>query len=83
MLDVKINISVDSFFLLKDFPSVVVVGLGKSGTGVCGKENWDNCKESIRAAVSGKYHCCVRLNFTRPCQEHNARVRFHPRIKRN
>uniref|UniRef100_A0A8C2EF49 Cytosol aminopeptidase n=1 Tax=Cyprinus carpio TaxID=7962 RepID=A0A8C2EF49_CYPCA len=40
------------FGLHQDFPSVVVVGLGKSGTGVCGKENWDNCKESIRAAVS-------------------------------
>lgn len=47
---------------MKDFPSVVVVGLGKSGTGVCGKENWDNCKENIRAAVSGKCHCCVQ-NF--------------------
>lgn len=38
--------------LHQDFPSVVVVGLGKSDTGVCGKENWDNCKENIRAAVS-------------------------------
>ncbi len=48
---------------MKDFPSVVVVGLGKSGTGVCGKENWDNCKETIRAAVSGKCHCCVQNNL--------------------
>lgn len=59
MRDVKINISIKSYtslFLLKDFPSVVVVGLGKSGTGVCGKENWDNCKENIRAAVSGECH---------------------------
>lgn len=31
------------------------MGLGKSDAGVCGKENWDNCKESIRAAVSGKH----------------------------
>uniref|UniRef100_A0A673FYT6 Cytosol aminopeptidase n=1 Tax=Sinocyclocheilus rhinocerous TaxID=307959 RepID=A0A673FYT6_9TELE len=38
--------------LHQDFPSAVVVGLGKSGTGVCGKENWNNCKENIRAAVS-------------------------------
>lgn len=38
--------------LHQDFPSVVVVGLGKSDPGVCGKENWDNCKENIRAAVS-------------------------------
>ncbi len=66
MLDDKINISVNSYkrhFLVKDFPSVVVVGLGKSGTGVCGKENWDNCKETIRAAVSGKCHCCVEVNL--------------------
>ncbi|XP_055061553.1 cytosol aminopeptidase [Misgurnus anguillicaudatus] len=38
--------------LHQDFPSVVVVGLGKSDAGVCGKENWDSCKENIRAAVS-------------------------------
>lgn len=38
--------------LHQDFPSVVVVGLGKNDPGVCGKENWDNCKENIRAAVS-------------------------------
>lgn len=59
-------ISVHSYkspFLVKDFPSVVVVGLGKSDTGVCGKENWDNCKENIRAAVSGKCHCCVQVNL--------------------
>uniref|UniRef100_A0AAY4ABX6 Cytosol aminopeptidase n=1 Tax=Denticeps clupeoides TaxID=299321 RepID=A0AAY4ABX6_9TELE len=38
--------------LHEDFPSVVVVGLGKSSDGVCGKESWDSCKENIRAAVS-------------------------------
>uniref|UniRef100_A0AAR2LY06 Cytosol aminopeptidase n=1 Tax=Pygocentrus nattereri TaxID=42514 RepID=A0AAR2LY06_PYGNA len=38
--------------LHQDFASVAVVGLGKKGVGVCGKENWDNCKENIRAAVS-------------------------------
>ncbi|XP_051993577.1 cytosol aminopeptidase [Xyrauchen texanus] len=38
--------------LHQDFPSVVVVGLGKSDAGVCGNENWDNCKENIRGAVS-------------------------------
>ncbi|TRY66250.1 hypothetical protein DNTS_006734 [Danionella cerebrum] len=38
--------------LHEDFSSVVVVGLGKSDAGVCGQENWDNCKENIRAAVS-------------------------------
>ncbi|XP_056622510.1 cytosol aminopeptidase isoform X1 [Triplophysa dalaica] len=38
--------------LHQDFPSVVVVGLGKSDAGVCGRENWDNRKESVRAAVS-------------------------------
>ncbi|XP_030643908.1 cytosol aminopeptidase [Chanos chanos] len=38
--------------LHQDFQSVVVVGLGKRGLGVCGKENWDSCKENLRAAVS-------------------------------
>ncbi|XP_076151942.1 cytosol aminopeptidase [Alosa pseudoharengus] len=38
--------------LHEDFPSVVVVGLGNDSAGVCGKENWDSCKENIRAAVS-------------------------------
>ncbi|XP_035516783.1 cytosol aminopeptidase [Morone saxatilis] len=36
----------------KDFPCVAVVGLGKSSAGVCGMENWDVSKESIRQAVS-------------------------------
>uniref|UniRef100_A0A8C9VCI6 Cytosol aminopeptidase n=1 Tax=Scleropages formosus TaxID=113540 RepID=A0A8C9VCI6_SCLFO len=38
--------------LHEDFPSVVVVGLGKNSPGFCSKENWYNCKENIRAAVS-------------------------------
>ncbi|CAL1600912.1 unnamed protein product [Knipowitschia caucasica] len=40
------------FGLHKDFPCVAVVGLGKADSGVCGAENWDAGKESIRAAVS-------------------------------
>ncbi|XP_063075661.1 cytosol aminopeptidase [Engraulis encrasicolus] len=38
--------------LHEDFPTVVVVGLGNSSAGVCGKENWDICKENVRAAVA-------------------------------
>ncbi|KAM4603536.1 cytosol aminopeptidase [Polymixia lowei] len=38
--------------LHEDFPCVAVVGLGKNNAGVCGSENWDTCKENIRAAVS-------------------------------
>ncbi|KAL2097440.1 hypothetical protein ACEWY4_006647 [Coilia grayii] len=38
--------------LHEDFPTVVIVGLGNGSAGVCGKENWDSCKENIRAAVS-------------------------------
>ncbi|XP_041131735.1 cytosol aminopeptidase isoform X2 [Polyodon spathula] len=36
----------------KEFPSVVVVGLGKTSAGVCNQENWDTGRENIRAAVS-------------------------------
>nr|XP_023655234.1 cytosol aminopeptidase [Paramormyrops kingsleyae] len=36
----------------EEFPSVVVVGLGKNAPGICDKENWDISKENIRAAVS-------------------------------
>lgn len=36
----------------QDFSSIVVVGLGKHSAEVCGKENWDSCKENIHAAVS-------------------------------
>ncbi|XP_060772539.1 cytosol aminopeptidase [Neoarius graeffei] len=38
--------------LHQDFPSVIVVGLGQKGAGVCEKEHWDNSKENIRAAVA-------------------------------
>lgn len=38
--------------LHEDFPSVVVVGLGKCSPGVCDKESWDTAKENVRAAVS-------------------------------
>ncbi|KAG7313989.1 hypothetical protein KOW79_022485 [Hemibagrus wyckioides] len=38
--------------LHQDFPSVAVVGLGQKGAGVCRKEQWDNGKENIRAAVA-------------------------------
>nr|XP_004656136.2 cytosol aminopeptidase [Jaculus jaculus] len=38
--------------LHKDFPSVVVVGLGKRSAGVDNLENWHEGKENIRAAVA-------------------------------
>ncbi|XP_056136738.1 cytosol aminopeptidase [Lampris incognitus] len=38
--------------LHEDFPFVAVLGLGKKNAGVCGAENWDTCKENIRAAMS-------------------------------
>ncbi|KAM4854919.1 cytosol aminopeptidase [Thomomys bottae] len=38
--------------LHQDFPSVVVVGLGKRAPGVHDQENWDEGKENIRAAVA-------------------------------
>ncbi|TSO98548.1 Cytosol aminopeptidase [Bagarius yarrelli] len=38
--------------LHQDFPSIAVVGLGKKGAGVCGKEYWDYSKENIRSAVA-------------------------------
>lgn len=31
-----------------------MVGLGKTSTGVCGAENWDTSKESVREAISGR-----------------------------
>ncbi|KAB1281940.1 Cytosol aminopeptidase [Camelus dromedarius] len=37
---------------LSDFPSVVVVGLGKKAAGVDDQENWHEGKENIRAAVA-------------------------------
>ncbi|XP_025908189.1 cytosol aminopeptidase [Nothoprocta perdicaria] len=38
--------------LHQDFPSVVVVGLGKKNAGVNDQENWNEDKENIRAAVA-------------------------------
>jgi len=38
---------------VQDFPSVVVVGLGKKNAGVNDQENWNEGKENIRAAVAG------------------------------
>lgn len=38
----------------QDFPCIAVVGLGKSDAGVCGAENWDLGKESVRQAVSSR-----------------------------
>ncbi|GAB1289633.1 Cytosol aminopeptidase [Apodemus speciosus] len=38
--------------LHQDFPSVVVVGLGKRSAGVDDQENWHEGKENIRAAVA-------------------------------
>ncbi|NXC21881.1 AMPL aminopeptidase, partial [Corythaeola cristata] len=38
--------------LHQDFPSVVVVGLGKKNAGVNDQENWNEGKENIRAAVA-------------------------------
>lgn len=40
--------------LFQDFPCIAVVGLGKNNAGVCGAENWDISKESVRQAVSGR-----------------------------
>ncbi|XP_066574171.1 cytosol aminopeptidase [Amia ocellicauda] len=36
----------------KDFPSVVLVGLGKPSAGVCAQESWDQRRENIRAAAA-------------------------------
>lgn len=38
--------------LHEDFPSVVVVGLGKKAAGVNDQENWNEGKENIRVAVA-------------------------------
>ncbi|XP_007671409.1 cytosol aminopeptidase [Ornithorhynchus anatinus] len=38
--------------LHQDFPSVVVVGLGKKAAGVNDQENWNEGKENIRTAVA-------------------------------
>jgi aminopeptidase len=46
-------------FVGQDFPSVVVVGLGKRSAGVDDQENWHEGKENIRAAVAGWLACYV------------------------
>ncbi|KAM8940422.1 cytosol aminopeptidase [Pelodytes ibericus] len=38
--------------LHEDFPTVLVVGLGKKSAGVSREENWNESKENIRTAVS-------------------------------
>ncbi|KAG8014679.1 Cytosol aminopeptidase [Nibea albiflora] len=48
----NIRVIKSSLCLHQDFPCVAVVGLGKKDAGVCGAENWDTSKESIRQAVS-------------------------------
>ncbi|KAM7320050.1 hypothetical protein ACRRTK_020493 [Alexandromys fortis] len=40
--------------LHEDFPSVVVVGLGKRSAGFDEKENWNEGKENIRAAIAAE-----------------------------
>ncbi|KAK0140324.1 Cytosol aminopeptidase [Merluccius polli] len=50
--------------LHEDFPCVAVVGLGKNNAGVCGSENWDTCKENIRAALSAGCRLLQDLEVT-------------------
>jgi hypothetical protein len=42
-------------FVDQDFPSVVVVGLGKRTAGVDDQENWHEGKENIRTAIAGYF----------------------------
>uniref|UniRef100_A0A8C3LYP5 Cytosol aminopeptidase n=1 Tax=Chrysolophus pictus TaxID=9089 RepID=A0A8C3LYP5_CHRPC len=53
--------------LHQDFPSVVVVGLGKKNAGVNDQENWDEDKENIRAAVA--VGCRQIQDLEIPCVE--------------
>ncbi|XP_064007438.1 cytosol aminopeptidase [Pogoniulus pusillus] len=53
--------------LHQDFPSVVVVGLGKKNAGVNDKENWNEGKENIRAAVA--VGCRQIQDLEIPCVE--------------
>lgn len=48
-------------FAKQDFPSVVVVGLGKKAAGVDDQENWHEGKENIRVAVAGYFTFDVYL----------------------
>ncbi|XP_007443180.1 cytosol aminopeptidase [Python bivittatus] len=53
--------------LHQDFPSIVVVGLGKKAVGVNIHENWDEGKENIRAAVAAG--CRQLRDLEVPCVE--------------
>uniref|UniRef100_A0A8D0GQD6 Cytosol aminopeptidase n=1 Tax=Sphenodon punctatus TaxID=8508 RepID=A0A8D0GQD6_SPHPU len=53
--------------LHQDFPSVVVVGLGKKAAGVNELENWDEDKENIRTAVA--VGCRQVQDLEIPCVE--------------
>ncbi|KAM6440602.1 cytosol aminopeptidase isoform 2-T2 [Liasis olivaceus] len=53
--------------LHQDFPSIVVVGLGKKAVGVNIHENWDEDKENIRAAVAAG--CRQLRDLEVPCVE--------------
>ncbi|XP_064305273.1 cytosol aminopeptidase [Phalacrocorax carbo] len=53
--------------LHQDFPSVVVVGLGKTNAGVNEQENWNEGKENIRAAVA--VGCRQIQDLEIPCVE--------------
>ncbi|KAM9027779.1 cytosol aminopeptidase [Ara ararauna] len=53
--------------LHQDFPSVVVVGLGKKNAGINDQENWNEGKENIRAAVA--VGCRQIQDLEIPCVE--------------
>ncbi|XP_051472690.1 cytosol aminopeptidase [Apus apus] len=53
--------------LHQDFPSVVVVGLGKKNAGLNDQENWNEGKENIRAAVA--VGCRQIQDLEMPCVE--------------
>uniref|UniRef100_A0A8C0ECZ5 Cytosol aminopeptidase n=1 Tax=Bubo bubo TaxID=30461 RepID=A0A8C0ECZ5_BUBBB len=53
--------------LHQDFPSVVIVGLGKKNAGVNDQENWNEGKENIRAAVA--VGCRQIQDLEIPCVE--------------
>ncbi|XP_030305562.1 cytosol aminopeptidase isoform X2 [Calypte anna] len=53
--------------LHQDFPSVIVVGLGKKNAGINDQENWNEGKENIRAAVA--VGCRQIQDLEMPCVE--------------
>ncbi|CAM4549672.1 cytosol aminopeptidase [Lepidochelys kempii] len=53
--------------LHQDFPSIVVVGLGKKAAGVNDQENWNEDKENIRTAVA--VGCRQVQDLEVPCVE--------------